>query len=78
MCLGVPMKVVAVSGDGMARVTAGEVSLDVSTMLLETVAVGEYVLVHAGFAIEVMDGDAAGETLRLLNELTIPESDAAR
>ena len=68
MCLAVPMKIISVDGD-LARVTAGGVSRDVNVMLLEDPKVGEYVLVHAGFAIDRLDENAALETLELLSKM---------
>lgn len=69
MCLAIPVRVVAVEGDsatvdvGGARVKA---RLDA---LGEPVQVGDYVLVHAGFAIRRLDPEDAEETLRLWDEL---------
>jgi hydrogenase expression/formation protein HypC len=74
MCLGVPMKVSEILPDNAARVQAGEVSLQVSLQLLEDVRVDDYVLVHAGFALEVLDLEAAKETLELLNSMTAIEN----
>ena len=69
MCLGIPMKVTELLPPDRALVEAGKVSMEVSLLLVDNVAVGDYVLVHAGFALEVMDVDAAEETLSLLNQL---------
>lgn len=68
MCLGVPMQVISVGEDSAIAEIDGvrrEASL---LMLSEPVAVGEYVLVHAGFAIARIDADEAEETLRLMRE----------
>lgn len=75
MCLGIPMKVVALIPPDRARVELGSVSTEASLQLVENVAVGDYVIVHAGFAIQVMDLEAAGETFRLLNELAEAEAE---
>jgi len=69
MCLAVPMKVIETRPDEMAVVESGGVSMEISTQFLEDLQPGEYVLVHAGFAIERLDEDAAQETLAALNEL---------
>jgi hydrogenase expression/formation protein HypC len=64
MCLAIPAKVMEVQGD-VAKVDFGQgVVRDVNVMLVEA-HVGEYVLVHAGYAIQVIDQKAAEETLRL-------------
>lgn len=68
MCLAVPAKVVEVKGD-LAKVDFGGGALrDVNVSLVD-VKVGEYVIVHAGYAIQVLDEKAAEETLQLWNEL---------
>lgn len=68
MCLGVPMQVVSV-GDDSAIAEIDGVRREASLLMLsEPVAVGEYVLVHAGFAIARIDADEAEETLRLMRE----------
>jgi hydrogenase expression/formation protein HypC len=68
MCLAIPAKVVEVKGD-IAKVDfGGGILRDVNVSLVEA-QVGEYVIVHAGYAIQVLDEKAAEETLRLWNEL---------
>jgi len=68
MCLAIPAKVLEVQGD-VAKVDFGQgIARDVNVMLVEA-HVGEYVLVHAGYAIQVIDQEAAEETLRLWEEL---------
>ena len=68
MCLAVPMLVERIEGE-MAQVRLGDVTRDICVTLTPEVTVGDYVLVHAGFAIEVVDREYAEETLRLLEEL---------
>jgi len=63
------MRVTKLLPPDKALVESGKVSMEVSLLLVDNVAVGDYVLVHAGFALEVMDVDAAEETLSLLNQL---------
>lgn len=68
MCLAIPAKVLEVQGD-VAKVDFGQgIERDVNVMLVEA-RVGEYVLVHAGYAIQVIDKEAAEETLRLWEEI---------
>jgi hydrogenase expression/formation protein HypC len=69
MCLGVPMKVVELLPQERARVVSGNVGLEISTQLIDQINPGDFVLVHAGFAMEVLDMEAAEETLALLREL---------
>lgn len=68
MCLAIPAKILEVHGD-VARVDFGQgVAREVNVMLVDA-RVGEYVLVHAGYAIQVVDQEAAEESLRLWREL---------
>ncbi|MFB0501570.1 MAG: HypC/HybG/HupF family hydrogenase formation chaperone [Candidatus Bathyarchaeia archaeon] len=68
MCLAIPAKVLEVNGD-VAKVDFGQgIVREVNVMLVE-VQVGEYVLVHAGYAIQMIDKEAAEETLRLWDEI---------
>ena len=68
MCLAIPMKVVQIEGP-LARVEEAGVSREVRVDLVEGVKVGDYVIVHAGIAIERLDEEEARETLRLLEEV---------
>ena len=68
MCLAIPMKVLAVEGV-TAQVDQGGARKEVRIDLLEEVGVGDYVLVHAGFAISRVDPEEAEHTLRLLEEI---------
>ncbi|MBV5338935.1 MAG: HypC/HybG/HupF family hydrogenase formation chaperone [Deltaproteobacteria bacterium] len=69
MCLAVPMKIVSKDGDNVVAEVDG-VQKEASVMLLaEEVAVGDYVIVHAGFAISRLDEEYAEETLRLMREV---------
>ena len=68
MCLAIPAKVLEVKGD-VAKVDFGQgVSREVNVMLVDT-KVGEYVLVHAGYAIEKLDQKAAEESLNTWREI---------
>jgi hydrogenase expression/formation protein HypC len=68
MCLAIPAKVVTVEKD-KARVDFGEGVLREVNVTLVDARVGEYVLVHAGYAIQVLEEKEALETLRLWNEV---------
>ncbi len=68
MCLAIPAKVIEIHGE-TARVDFGAGTVrEVNISLVET-KVGEYVIVHAGYAIEVLDQKAAEETLTMWNEI---------
>lgn len=68
MCLGIPGKVIEIEKN-MAKVDVGGMIRDISLDLCPDVSVGEYVLIHTGFAIHKVDEAEAQETLKLLNEL---------
>jgi hydrogenase expression/formation protein HypC len=69
MCLGVPMKIISKEGDSIIAEVDG-VQKEASVMLLgEDVKVGDYVIVHAGFAISRLDEEYALETVRLMREV---------
>ena len=68
LCLAIPAKVLEVNGD-VAKVDFGQgVAREVNVMLVDA-KVGEYVLVHAGYAIEKMDQKAAEESLQTWREI---------
>jgi hydrogenase expression/formation protein HypC len=68
MCLGVPMKIIAVEGT-TATVEMAQVRQECDLSLAPEARVGDYVIVHAGFAIEVLDEEDARETLELLDAM---------
>jgi hydrogenase expression/formation protein HypC len=72
MCLAIPMKVVELEGS-FGKVEAEGVRRKVSLQLLPDVNLGDYVLVHAGFAIEKIDEQEAKRTLDLLAELALAQ-----
>jgi hydrogenase expression/formation protein HypC len=71
MCLAVPGKVVAIEGDSelrMARIDFGGVTREACLAYVPEAQIGDYVLVHVGFAIATVDEQVAQETLALLAE----------
>ena len=69
MCLGIPSKIITISENSRATIDVYGARRDINTMLLEgDLAVGDYVLVHAGFAIQKLQEDVAMETLSLFDE----------
>jgi hydrogenase expression/formation protein HypC len=68
MCLAVPARIVEMTGD-TATVDMEGVRRNVSTMLLPDARVGEYVIVHAGFAIGRLDEKEAEETLKMIRDV---------
>lgn len=68
MCLGLPAKVVSIDGNSSIVETMG-VTNQISIELLDNVKVGDYVLVHAGCAIQVLDQEDALKTIELFKEI---------
>lgn len=68
MCLAVPGKVIEIQ-DMLATVEINGVTRKVSLMLLPETKLGEFVLVHAGFAIQAIDEEEVRKTLELFKEL---------
>lgn len=76
VCLAVPAQLVEIHGTtGVAEF--GGIRREISVLFVPEVRVGDYVLVHAGCAIETLDEAEAQETLRLFAELAAAEGDAA-
>ena len=69
MCVGVPMRIISIDGtDAVAEIDG--VKRDASLMLMaDELLVGDYVIVHAGFAISKLDEDEARETLEMMREV---------
>lgn len=68
MCVGIPSKIIRIN-DSMATIDVYGAQRDISIMLLEDqVKVGDYVLVHAGFAIQKLQKKEAKETLKLFDQ----------
>lgn len=68
MCLAVPMEVVQIE-DELATVEVAGVRRQINVGLLEDVRIGEFVIVHAGYAIEKLDSKEAEETLDLIRQV---------
>ena len=67
MCLAIPSKIIHIHNK-MATINVDGVQRQVSLLLLEDAAVGDYVIVHAGFAIHKIDEATALETIQFLKE----------
>lgn len=68
MCLAVPARVVELFGDEMAKVDVGGILKDVSLSLVDDVKIGDYVILHVGFALSRLDPDEAEASLALFAE----------
>ncbi len=71
MCLAIPAEVTELIGADMARVTIDGVSREISIALVPDVALGDFVVVHVGYALSKVDAEEAARTLELLAEAGI-------
>lgn len=70
MCLAIPAIVTALNADSsMATVDLSGVQKEVSTVLVDDVAIGDYLLIHVGFALHKLSEEEAQSTLALFEEL---------
>ena len=69
MCLAIPAQVTSLTEDMLAEIETLGVTRSISTRLTPHAKVGDWVLVHAGFSIDVIDGPEAEKTLELLQEM---------
>ncbi|WP_207264684.1 HypC/HybG/HupF family hydrogenase formation chaperone [Desulfovibrio sp. Huiquan2017] len=70
MCLAVPAEVLSIDADvAVCRVDQGQTTVKASLMLLPALPeIGEFLIIHAGFALRILDREEAEESLRMLNE----------
>lgn len=69
MCLAIPMHIDAVHANGTAEVSADGLIMTAALDLVPQAQVGDYVLMHAGFAIQIMHEGEANDTLAVLREM---------
>ena len=74
MCLAVPLQVISIA-DRMARVRSAGIEISIALDLVENVKLGDYVIVHAGFAIQTLSAAEAAETLEIISRLESPPED---
>ena len=68
MCLAIPARIVEIAANDQAIVDLGGVRKDVSLALVDDVSVGDYVIVHVGYALTRLDPEEAEKTLALMAE----------
>ncbi len=69
MCLALPAQVVQLPGDDRAIVNLGGITKDISVSLLDDVSIGDYVIIHVGYALTRLDEAEAQKTLQLFAEM---------
>lgn len=74
MCLAVPGKIISIDYSNkelkMAKINFGGIIKDACIQWIDDASIGDYVIVHAGFALNKLNADEAEETIRLLNEMS--------
>ena len=73
MCLGIPAKIVEIDNAKQGKVDYLGTKVRANLSLLENPKIGDWVILHAGFAISHLDENEAAETLQLLKEMTEAE-----
>ena len=71
MCLAIPVRIVEILPDEMAKVSLDGVVRTVSTALIENPVVGDYVVLHVGYALAKIDPEEAERTLEMLAEVGV-------
>lgn len=78
MCLAIPAEVTKLLPDDMGVVSIDGVSKEISVALIENLAVGDYVIIHVGYALTKIDPEEAQRTLELLREIGAECREAAQ
>jgi len=68
MCLSVPAKIIEIDGE-IAKASIGGSIIEIGLQLVENISIGDYVLVHTGYALEKIDEEEAEKTIKMLKEL---------
>ena len=68
MCLAVPVRVTELLPDQMAKVSLDAISKTISVALVDDVSVGDYVILHVGFALSKVDAEEAERTLAMIRD----------
>lgn len=69
MCLAVPVQVVMLLENGRAMIEIGGVRKEISVELLDEISIGDYVIVHVGYALSRLDEEEALRTIALFSEM---------
>ena len=77
MCLAIPVRVVDLLAGDQALVDVGGVRKEISLALVDGIAVGDYVILHVGYALQKLDPEEAAKTLTLFAEIAADASAAS-
>jgi hydrogenase expression/formation protein HypC len=73
MCLGIPAKIIEIEND-FAKVNIGGVIIRIGVQLIENPQIGDYVIVHTGYALEKINEDEATETIEDIKKIMNPDN----
>ncbi len=68
MCLSIPAKIISIEGN-MAKASVGGAIVNASLHLVDDASVGDYILIHTGFALQKISEEEALETIRMIRDL---------
>ena len=74
MCLALPAQIIQILDDAKAVVNVGGITKEISTELLDEIALGDYVIIHVGYALTRLDELEAQKTLDLFSQMVQAES----
>ncbi|WP_454781837.1 HypC/HybG/HupF family hydrogenase formation chaperone [Legionella sp. WA2022007384] len=74
MCLALPAQIIQILDDAKAIVSVGGITKEISTELLDEIALGDYVIIHVGYALTRLDELEAQKTLDLFSQMAQEES----
>ncbi|HEY5994395.1 MAG TPA: HypC/HybG/HupF family hydrogenase formation chaperone [Gallionellaceae bacterium] len=78
MCLAIPARIEELTGDGNAVIDFGGMRKEISLALVDDAAVGDYVIVHAGYALQKLDQEEAERTLEMFAGMSnLPDAPAS-
>jgi len=77
MCLAIPARVIELTGPDTARIDLSGVQKEISTALVDDVAIGDYLIVHVGYALTRLDPEEAQRTLETFAAAGLIASDGA-
>lgn len=69
MCLGIPAQITSILPDDRALVNLGGITKEISLILVDDVSIGDYVIIHVGYALIKLDENEANQTLQLFAKM---------
>jgi len=77
MCLALPAKIISIDDNDMATVALGEVKKSISLALVEDVKIGDFVLIHVGYALNKVSPEEAERTLQIFADAGLTDQEAS-